>query len=183
MLSFKESLEVVGKALCFLALCVISGLVSRITCGSHGNPQRKTLNSSLTPASYGQWNCFPLWYNYFLMPGTPKWNFKPINHGEKNSRVNYIDVFTRLWDDTTPMYLLSLPWSDVTVDVEGDLIPHLMTDVWSVPTSRCASWRQGSVSSRRVMAKVTILSCSWWAATLTVALIWQFLSSWGHSEG
>lgn len=52
-----------------------------------------------------------------LFPGTPKWNFNPIHSnkvyaaGEK-SRVNYTDIFKRLWGDTTPTYLLSLLWSD-----------------------------------------------------------------------
>lgn len=144
-------------------------------------------------------NAFLLWTmkasptltdNYFLMSGTPKRNFNSIHSnkvyamGKKKSRVNYIDIFKRLWDDTTPTYLLSLPWSDgCCVVVEGDLTPYLITDVYGTAVSRSASWRRGSVSSRIVMAKVTILSCSRWAAALNIALIWPFVSSWGNSEG
>lgn len=158
--------------------------------GASWKPSKKNLTGNLTPSCYGQWKCLPLWQT------TISWclehqkgisilytQIKSMPWGKK-SRVNYIDIFKRLWGDTTPMYLLSLLWADgCCVVVEGDLTPYLIPDVYGIPVSCSASWRRGSVSSGIVMAKVTILSCSRWAAALNIALIWPFVSSWGNSEG
>lgn len=185
VISFQESLEVVEKALCFLALtlCVITGGVPSITSGPHGNLERKTQPATKhLPAmdngtvSLSDRQLFPYVWNTKMFPYAQS----PCHWGEKGAGW-ITQTFSRGCGMTPLQSTCSLHHGQrVTVGVEGDLTPNH----WCQKFLSCsASWRWGSISSEIAMAKVTILSSSWWPAPLNIALMWPFLSSRGKSEG